>query len=485
VSEPVETIVLIDLSSLVYPLWHMSAKEPDPNWTHVQALARIRVLAQGHRHVAVCADSRRSLRKELDPTYKANRPPADEPVKHQLLLTEEQCAADGFPVWKCDGFEADDVIASATFAALETTQHRVMIASSDKDLLQLVSERVEVMSLTNGVVYDETGVALKFGVTPTQMRDYLALVGDASDNIKGVMGIGAKKATDLLVRFGSLDILLGKMMDGQKAKDLDVQPMVYAALENAAANGTIAGARELIRLRTDAPIPFKDIFNHHVPQTAPEDTMNESLLDVADNTPVSGTPVTSPVTPAPVAESESTALATIDGAPVSGTWERQLEPRSADGAKTIAKWLYESRLFSQYGTPQAVFSIILAGRELGLGTMASLRGFHVVEGRPSMAADLIRSLVLSSGKAEYFMCKERTADRSTWATKRKGDPSEVTLTFTIDEAKQAKLVRPNSGWEKHPADMVSKTASSKLSRLVYPDVTFGLYSPEEEMGGDI
>jgi hypothetical protein len=115
--------------------------------------------------------------------------------------------------------------------------------------------------------------------------------------------------------------------------------------------------------------------------------------------------------------------------------------------------------------------------------MASLRGFHVVEGRPTIAADLLRSLVLRSGKAQYFTCTERTAERSTWTTKRVGDMDAVTLSYTMAEAQQANLVRPNSGWAKHPADMLAKSASTKLARLVYPDVAFSLYAPEE-LGGE-
>jgi hypothetical protein len=132
--------------------------------------------------------------------------------------------------------------------------------------------------------------------------------------------------------------------------------------------------------------------------------------------------------------------------------------------------------------------VVLAGRELGLGAMASLRGFHIIEGRPSMAADLIRSLVISSGKAEYFRIVERTADRATWETKRKGDPQPVTLTYTWAEAEAAQvpLHGRNGGptqWVKSRADMLAKTASTKLARLVYPDVCFGLYAPAE-LGGE-
>jgi hypothetical protein len=91
----------------------------------------------------------------------------------------------------------------------------------------------------------------------------------------------------------------------------------------------------------------------------------------------------------------------------------------------------------------------------------------------------MRALVMASPKCEYFHCETRTAESCTWTTKRLGDPTHSTLTYTIAEAKAAGLVSPGSGWEKHQADMVAKTASSKLCRLVYADLTFGMFSPAE------
>lgn len=477
--------VFIDLSSLVYPRWHMSAKKPDPSWTSIQAIAKCREIANGNPRVAICVDSKASKRKDLDPTYKANRPVTEEPLRHQLRLCEEQLRADGFPVWKSDGFEADDVIATATKKALEHDDATVLIASSDKDLLQLVSERVQVQSLATGIVFDETGVALKFGVPPTLMRDYLTLVGDASDNIKGVQGIGPKKAVALLTQFGSLDRLLEKVISGQKFTKDEMQPMVYAALVQS--SDLIARARELITLRTDAPFNFAEIFADRRPVVA-EDTMQETLLTGEHVDTATGEVVDAPHAEPPKA-AEPTPAAKGELVRMNGNgnghapWERQLEPSSLEDTRTIAKWLFTSRLFSQYVLPEAVFAVILAGRELGLGVMASLRGFHIVEGKPTMAADLIRALVLKSGKAQYFDCVERTNDKATWVTRRQGSPHESTVTYTMDDAKSAELVRPNFGWTKHPADMLAKTASAKLSRLVYSDVVFGLYGAEE-LGGE-
>lgn len=163
-------------------------------------------------------------------------------------------------------------------------------------------------------------------------------------------------------------------------------------------------------------------------------------------------------------------------------YSQELEPRSMDDAVKLAQRMFESRLFSAYGTPQAVLVTVLAGRELGLPAMASLRAFHVIEGKPQLSAGAIVSLVLKSGKATYFRCTERTDTRATYCTKR-GDDPEMCLSYTIEDGKQAwpkdEQAWKKSGWGRNPADMLVARASSKLARLVYPDVVSGLYAPEE------
>jgi hypothetical protein len=189
----------------------------------------------------------------------------------------------------------------------------------------------------------------------------------------------------------------------------------------------------------------------------------------------------------PVVTGEMLAAAPVE-------FEKQLEPRSIGQAMQLANAMYKARLFNAYGTPEAVLSTVLMGRELGLQATASLRAFHLIEGRHALAADAMRGLVLRSGVAKYFRCVERTASRATFETLRVGEPEPTTLSYTIDEARNAygfesglnakaldELVGKwrRSSWGKHPADMLAARASSKLARLVYSDILFGLYSPAE------
>lgn len=164
-------------------------------------------------------------------------------------------------------------------------------------------------------------------------------------------------------------------------------------------------------------------------------------------------------------------------------WGKQLEPRSMGEAAKLAEYMHQARLFPGYGSPQAVLSTILAGRELNLDAIASLRAFHIIDGKHALAADAMRALVLRYGAAKYFRCVERTAERVTWETWRLNDPEPQRLTYTIEQGKAAwskdERAWKQSGWGRHPEDMLSARASSKLARLVYSDILLGLYAPEE------
>jgi 5'-3' exonuclease len=497
-------LLLIDLSSIAYPIWHMSGTEPDPDYVSRSIVARVRSLAAKYPRAAICCDSGKSFRHEISPDYKANRPKAEAPLVHQIKLAEERLAADGFPVWKVKGFEADDLIATATVQALTMPEASILIVSSDKDLLQLVGPRVRVMRASTGDVFDEAAVSAKFGVRPDQIRDYLALVGDSADNVKGAKGIGAVKAAELLSRYGSLvEVYRNLDQHGSQFK-----PAMATALREFAPR--LPETQALITLATGVPIPFVELDNERIPKNLPameiEDMSETETIEAPAVEPVKDSaPAAAPVSPggstppeverlasrvapsggdseqtkpAPKAAPMDQALAVREPAPVV-EFEKQLEPRSLGQAAQLANQLFMARLFGEgYGNPQAVLSTIIAGRELGLPTMTSLRVFHIVEGKHQMHADFIRARVLQSGLAKYFRCTERTNERATFETQREGDPP-FSLTYTMADAEMAGLVKDKSGWKKNPADMLVARASSKLARLVYPEAVHGLYAPEE------
>jgi hypothetical protein len=122
---------------------------------------------------------------------------------------------------------------------------------------------------------------------------------------------------------------------------------------------------------------------------------------------------------------------------------------------------------------------VLAGRELGLSAMASLRGIHMIEGKAALSASLMVALILQRGIVEYFEMESGDDKSCTFVALRKGARKEQRITHTIEMAQRAGLVKPNSNWVKVPEDMLAARASSRLARLVAPDVLFGLYTPEE------
>lgn len=498
-------IVLIDLSSIAHPIWHMSQSEPDPNATSQKIVARVRALSSDRPHVAICCDAGRSFRKDIAPSYKANRPEHEATLHHQIALAKERLEADGFPMWSVPSFEADDLIATATLKALAADLD-VLIVSADKDLLQLVGPRVRAMSVRDGSILTDAEVIAKFGVKPGQMRDYLCLVGDASDNIKGAQGIGPKKAAELLQKYESLDIVFSEL----KAHATNFKPAMATALNEFYPR--LADTRTLVALRTDADIPFEQIASDRVPHdvagfafdveddmeqdTLPQPTVERTAPGEADRVEAAkGEGIALPGNGAPPSDGASSASRPIETAlairdeilPAPKEWERGLDPRSMKDARLLAKDLFESRMFSAYAVPQGVLATVMVGRELGLPAMASLRCIHVIEGRHSLSAALMVALVLKAGLAEFFEPVSFSDKEATYETKRKTGRNVIRLQHTFDMAIQAwpktkgdwQKSFDASGWGRNPTDMLVARASARLARMVYPDLLAGLYTPEE------
>ena len=470
----------------------MSASEPDPNHCSQAIVARVHALANGNEHVAICCDQGRSFREELDATYKANRPDRDATLHHQIGLAVETLKADGFPIWTADGFEADDVIAAATTKALALDDTSVLIVTGDKDLLQLVGPRVRAKSVQDGTIRDSGAVFEKFGVAPEQMRDYLTMVGDSSDNVKGIPGVGPKTAAGLLAKHGSLDTLYEDMQAGGPTA-LDLTPALATKLR--AFKPDLAKTRALIALRTDVEIPFEAVLQPRVSEAAKAFEAETTTEEAAECEPAKPEPATSgPVLvsdpKAAPAESAEKDLVVREGevlAPAPAEWERQLDPRSMRDAQKLAVDMHQSRMFSAYGSPQAVLSTVMVGRELGLPAMASLRSIHNIEGRHALSAALMVALVIKSGLADYFEPVSFSAKEATFETLRRGGRNPVRLTHTIEMGLQAWPKEKGdwqkrfeaSGWGRNPTDMLVARATSRLARMVYPDLLAGLYTPEE------
>lgn len=187
-----------------------------------------------------------TARLALAPAYKANRPPMPEDLRAQMEPIRNMIRAFGWPIVESEGYEADDLIGAAAAA---DSEREVLILSSDKDLSQLINERVKMLVPDRDgkglLVRDIEATREKFGVPPEGIVDYLSLIGDSSDNIPGVEGVGPKTAASLISQFGSIEAMLAAP---EKIAKENLRAKIVAARETLELN------RKLILLNFAAPL---------------------------------------------------------------------------------------------------------------------------------------------------------------------------------------------------------------------------------------
>ena len=189
----------------------------------------------------------RTFRDDIVSDYKANRRPMPDELAGQIPLVHRACEALGVPILTHERYEADDVIGTMTERAA-SEGYRVAIVTGDKDFFQLVRDGIRVYNPRDeGTWYDAAGVKEKFGVTPEQVVDVLALMGDTIDNIKGVPGIGEKGARELIATYGTLDALL------ERAAEVPQKKYREALLAHEA---EARQSRELLQIHTTVPVEF-------------------------------------------------------------------------------------------------------------------------------------------------------------------------------------------------------------------------------------
>lgn len=270
------SVVLIDLSALFHPAWRA-------NETGAVSVAFESTVGGVNRIagmfpdalIAVCCDGKGNWRKQVSPDYKAQRDKLPDLFYDQFAKTKERLRADGRLLWEVDTFEADDIIATAATKAMEAG-HRVTIATHDKDLYALVrSGSCEVLSLSTWEVRTEDDVRAKFKVPPRQIASFLALTGDASDNVPGCEKCGPVNAAKLLSKFETAEDVCNGLM-------VDIVELVGPALaaKIAQCRDQIRLSAQLVALRTDVPIKFEEIYEKRE-VTATELVPHESPMEKA------------------------------------------------------------------------------------------------------------------------------------------------------------------------------------------------------------
>ena len=249
-----KTLLLLDSFALAFRMFYAYSQNPlvnskgeDVSMMHGYWGAVLRILAK-HKptHFAIARDvaHTKTFRHKLYPDYKANRGPMPEEMAAQMPLLCESMEASGIPLLSEPGYEADDVMASAAEAAVKAGFDHVVIISKDKDMSQIVTDKIHLFHLekgADGIDFGPQQVLEKYGIPPEKIRDYLALMGDSSDNVPGVPKVGPKTAIQLLTEYGDMDNIYANL-DNIKKKGLH---------DNLANNKEQAFlSRELVTLQT-------------------------------------------------------------------------------------------------------------------------------------------------------------------------------------------------------------------------------------------
>jgi len=265
-----ELLILIDGSSYLYRAFHamppLTSSKGEATGAIYGVINMLRTLIKEFQpdYIAVVFDAKgKTFRDELFEQYKANRPPMPDELRSQIEPLHAVVRAMGLPCLVKEGVEADDVIGTlAQQAAADGI--RTVISTGDKDMAQLVNEHITLINTMTNKRLDRAGVIEKFGIPPEQIIDYLALIGDTSDNIPGIPGVGPKTAVKWFDQYGSLDEIINQA-DAIKGK---IGEKFRANMEQ------LPLSRQLATIKLDVPLTV-------TPQTLqPQRADNESLKEL-------------------------------------------------------------------------------------------------------------------------------------------------------------------------------------------------------------
>lgn len=246
-------LIIIDLSNFIFRAFFAIRPLHAPDGTPVNAVYG--VLSMLHNmivkykptHILIARDTKEgSFRKEIYADYKANRSEPPPELVPQFAIVDELVAALGIPEIRMANYEADDIIGSVA-VQWKKEFDEILIASGDKDLMQFVDAHVHMLDTMKEKIYAREDVKDKMGVYPEQIVDYLSLIGDTSDNIPGVDGIGPKGAQGLIEEFGTLENILGNV---DKIKNKRCLTALQANSENAIIS------KKLVRIVTDLKLRY-------------------------------------------------------------------------------------------------------------------------------------------------------------------------------------------------------------------------------------
>ncbi len=250
-------LVLVDGSSYLYRAFHAfppltnSQGEPTGAMYGVLNMLKSLIAQIEPSHIAVVFDAKgKTFRDELFEQYKSHRPPMPDELRRQVEPLHNIIRALGIPLISVEGVEADDVIGTLAVQAAQAGKN-VLISTGDKDMAQLVNSHIMLINTMNNTLLDREGVIEKYGIPPELMIDYLALQGDASDNIPGVKGVGEKTALALLQGIGSLAEIYANL---DQVAALPIRGAKTLAPKLAAEKAAADLSYQLATIKTDVPL---------------------------------------------------------------------------------------------------------------------------------------------------------------------------------------------------------------------------------------
>ncbi|MBV8341066.1 MAG: DNA polymerase I [Gammaproteobacteria bacterium] len=318
---PIPDLVLVDGSSYVYRAFHalppLSTSRGEPTGAVLGVMNMLLKFLKDYqpRRIAIVFDAPgKTFRDELFAAYKEHRPGMPDDLRAQVGPLLEIIAALGLPLLRVPGVEADDVIGTLACRAARAGQ-TVLISTGDKDMAQLVNGSITLVNTMTNTVLDRAGVKLKFDVYPEQIVDYLALIGDSSDNIPGIDKVGPKTAAKLLQQYGSLDALIARVAEvpGKVGENLR------------AGLATLELSRRLATIRTDLDLPLS------LTELAPGPADTPTLRALYERYELRGLLRQMSAAEAPEADASGASTAAASPVAAAGT-SGAAEGESADGA---------------------------------------------------------------------------------------------------------------------------------------------------------
>lgn len=514
-------LTLVDLSHRLRVLYHARASDSGPNDAGARFIAELSEWRRNAEHLIVACDAPPYMRTQAFPDYKKGRE-RDEAYIQICRWVRERLVADGYSIASSQGHEADDCVATLS-VALADKFDEVRIISEDKDMLACITDKVRMCAPTSRGDFemrDSDWLFKKWGITPEQVPMFLAIKGDKSDAIAGISGIGDVGATKLITSFGTIPKMrLAAVAAFEESQKEGAKPLsaFWRRFLDGAPNLELW--LSLTTLRTDVPLDLHALLKKQAIKPLVKDDV-EDWDEIAEReaiqaeSNVTETPKVEAKTEAPkpipptvaAATAASTAssatqaetssgslqqnyVSDIQSGPVSivvdrpapPSWALALQPATANEALHIAKVLFNSRHYSQYGSERGVYSVIMLGRELGVGLAAALQGFHIVNDKPFPSAHLLRSLAERDPNCEWIMCTHADDKSATWVTKHRKIPEPMSYTYTRERAEQAGMFTGKNAhnWKTKTQEMLEKTSGAKGVRRWYPGATMGLHIPEE------